>query len=69
MILVVGPLQDALFGLVIIGNTLVGVVQEVRAKRTLERLAVVAAPRARAVRDGRPAAVAVGEVAWASAWS
>ena len=33
---VVGPLQDALFGLVIVANTVVGVVQEVRAKRTLD---------------------------------
>ena len=31
VILVVGPLQDALFGLVIVANTVVGIVQEVRA--------------------------------------
>ncbi|HYT26905.1 MAG TPA: cation-translocating P-type ATPase, partial [Actinomycetota bacterium] len=62
VILVVGPLQDALFGLVIVANTLVGVVQELRAKRTLDRLAVVAAPKAQVVRDGRPAELAVGEV-------
>ncbi|HET8789129.1 MAG TPA: cation-translocating P-type ATPase, partial [Actinomycetes bacterium] len=41
VILVVGPLQDALFGLVIVANTAVGIVQEVRAKRTLDRLEVV----------------------------
>ena len=44
VILVVGPLQDALFGLVIVANTLVGIVQELRAKRTLDRLEVVNAP-------------------------
>src|SRR5215216_4138609 len=38
VILVVGPLQDALFGLVIVANTVVGIVQELRAKRTLDRL-------------------------------
>ena len=42
VILVVGPLQDALFGLVIVANTAVGIVQELRAKRTLDRLEVVA---------------------------
>ena len=45
VILVVGPLQDALFGLVIVANTVVGIVQELRAKRTLDRLEVVNAPR------------------------
>jgi cation-transporting ATPase E len=62
VILWVGPLQDALFGLVLIANTLVGIVQEVRAKRTLERLAVISAPTARVVRDGRTGEVGVGEV-------
>jgi cation-transporting ATPase E len=62
VILVVGPLQDALFGLVIVANTVVGVVQEVRAKRTLDRLEVVNAPRARVVRDGRAEELPVGRV-------
>jgi cation-transporting P-type ATPase E len=62
VILVVGPLQDALFGLVIVANTAVGIVQELRAKRTLDRLEVVNAPRARVVRDGRVAELAVGRV-------
>jgi cation-transporting ATPase E len=62
VILWVGPLQDALFGLVLVANTLVGIVQEVRAKRTLDRLAVISAPSALVVRDGRPREVGVGEV-------
>ncbi|MFL6220823.1 MAG: HAD-IC family P-type ATPase [Actinomycetes bacterium] len=62
VILVVGPLQDALFGLVIVANTVVGIVQELRAKRTLDRLEVVNAPRARVVRDGRVGELAVGQV-------
>jgi cation-transporting ATPase E len=62
VILWVGPLQDALFGLVLVANTLVGIVQEVRAKRTLDRLALISAPSARVVRDGSTREVAVGEV-------
>ena len=50
--LVVGPIQDALFGLVAIANTLIGIVQEVRAKRSLERLSLVGRPRVVVVRDG-----------------
>src|SRR3712207_3426149 len=45
VILVVGPLQDALFGLVIVANTAVGIIQEVRAKRILDRLEVINAPQ------------------------
>ena len=52
VILIVGPLQDALFGLVLIANTAVGIVQELRAKRTLDRLAVINAPTATVLRDG-----------------
>src|SRR4029453_3026470 len=62
VILVVGPLQDALFGLVIVANTVVGIVQELRAKRTLDRLEVINAPRARVVRDGHLSELAVGQV-------
>src|SRR5690606_28590990 len=59
---VVGPLQDALFGIVLVSNALIGIVQELRAKRTLDRLAVLHAPRARVVRDGEVAEIAVEEV-------
>jgi cation-transporting ATPase E len=62
IILVVGPLQDALFGIVLIANAGIGIVQELRAKRTLDRLTVLTAPRARVVREGAIREVAVGEV-------
>lgn len=62
VILIVGPLNDALFGIVLVSNALIGIVQEVRAKRTLDRLAVLSAPRARVVRDGRAQEIAVEEV-------
>jgi cation-transporting ATPase E len=52
VILIVGPIQDALFGGVLVANTLVGIVQELRAKRKLDKLAVLTAPRARVLRGG-----------------
>ncbi|HEX7464688.1 MAG TPA: cation-translocating P-type ATPase [Actinomycetota bacterium] len=52
VILIVGPLQDALFGGVLIANSLIGILQELRAKRTLDKLAVLTAPKARIVRSG-----------------
>src|SRR4029450_3219730 len=53
VILIVGPIQDALFGFVLIANAGIGIYQELRAKRTLDSLAVLTSPRARLVRDGR----------------
>src|SRR5438093_11092030 len=45
VILLVGQFRDALFGFVLIASTLIGIVQELRAKRTLDRLTVLTAPR------------------------
>jgi cation-transporting ATPase E len=47
-----GRWQNGLFGVVILANAGIGIVSEVRAKRTLDRLCVLNAPRARVVRDG-----------------
>jgi cation-transporting ATPase E len=52
VILVIGPIQDGLFGFVILINTLIGIVQELRAKRTLERLAIIGEARPVVRRDG-----------------
>ena len=57
VILITGHPQDALFGLIIVANSGVGVVQEVRAKRTLDRLSVLGQEPARVVRDGQEAQV------------
>ncbi|MEX2099938.1 MAG: HAD-IC family P-type ATPase, partial [Acidimicrobiia bacterium] len=62
IILIVGDIQDALFGVVLVANALIGIIQEVRAKRTLDRLAVLNAPRARVVRDSQVSEVAVEQV-------
>jgi cation-transporting P-type ATPase E len=62
VVLVVGPLQDGLFGIVLAANTCIGIVQELRAKRTLDRLAILTAARARVVRDGMAAELPVAEV-------
>ena len=53
IILATGKWQNGLFGLVIVVNSAIGIfLQEVRAKRTLDRLAVLNTPLARVVRDG-----------------
>jgi cation-transporting ATPase E len=62
VVVVVGPPQDAVFGVVVVVNTAVGVVQEMRAKRTLDRLAILTAPRARVLRDGQVTSIATSEL-------
>jgi len=62
VIIVVGPIQDATFGVVLVANALIGIVQELRAKRTLDQLAVLNAPRARVLRQGDEQEVAVETV-------
>src|SRR5690606_24039353 len=62
VVLAIGDYRDALFGIVLVSNALVGIVQELRAKRTLDRLELVATPKATVVRDGAAAEVAVTDV-------
>jgi cation-transporting P-type ATPase E len=62
MTLAFGEWQDALFLGVLVGNTAIGTVQEVRAKRALDRLSALVVPHATVVRDGSDRTVAVEEL-------
>ena len=62
IIAVIGPVQDGLFAMVIVINTLIGIIQELRAKRTLDKLAIVNAARPRVVRGGATVHVATQEI-------
>ena len=61
-ILVAGFPKDGLFVGVVVSNAIIGVAQEIRAKRELDKLAVLSAPMARVVRDGEVFEVGVSEV-------
>ncbi|MDO4243725.1 MAG: cation-translocating P-type ATPase [Actinomyces sp.] len=62
LILIVGHWADALFGFVLLLNTATGTIAEIRAKRALDRLAVLETPRALVLREGRRQEVEVGQV-------
>jgi cation-transporting ATPase E len=62
VVVIIGPPQDALFGAVLVVNTGIGVAQELRAKRALDRLAILVAGRARAVRDGTVTEIALDRI-------
>ena len=52
IVLVFGHPVDALFGFVMVANAVIGIVQELRAKRTLDKLSVLVEPNVTVVRDG-----------------
>ena len=54
--------RDALFLAILVVNAGIGILQEVRAKRSLDRLAALVAPVATVVRDGTPRQVAPSEL-------
>jgi cation-transporting P-type ATPase E len=54
LMLAFGSWQDALFLGILVSNSLIGIVQEVRAKRALDRLSALVVPTATVVRDGEP---------------
>src|SRR5512135_3731046 len=60
--LIFGDVRDALFLGIIVANSTIGIVQEIRAKRALDRLSLLVAPRARVQRDGATREIPVNEV-------
>ncbi|MEU1073392.1 MULTISPECIES: cation-translocating P-type ATPase [unclassified Streptomyces] len=62
VMLFVAPLQDSLFGFVIIANTGIGIIQELRAKKTLDGLAVIGEAKPTVRRDGTAAEISTSEI-------
>jgi cation-transporting ATPase E len=54
--------KDALFGIVMVSNAAIGIVQELRAKQTLDRLAVLTSPTITAIRDGQPVTTPIDQI-------
>ncbi len=57
-----GLYADSIFGLIAVINSYIGIRQELKAKRTLDELAVLVAPRAKVVRDGATVDLLADEV-------
>lgn len=53
LLCIVGSFRDLTFLPVIVANTLIGIVQEIRAKRVLDKMTMLNAPHALVVRDGK----------------
>ncbi|MGN0618485.1 MAG: HAD-IC family P-type ATPase [Ruminiclostridium sp.] len=53
LVIIFGELKNAIFIGVIFCNTAIGIFQEIRAKRIIDRLSLISAPKARVIRDGQ----------------
>ncbi|RLV68517.1 Integral membrane ATPase [Streptomyces sp. CBMAI 2042] len=62
IMLFVAPIQDSLFGFVIVANTGIGIIQEWRAKKTLDSLAVIGEAKPTVRRDGKAAEIPTHEI-------
>ncbi|MFC6011938.1 cation-translocating P-type ATPase [Nocardia lasii] len=62
LVLSTGSIIDGMFGLLIVANSAIGIIQEVRAKRTLDELAIVSQARPTVRRDGVARQIPPGEV-------
>lgn len=69
VVLVTGSWKDAVFGFVILINTGIGVVTELRAKRTLDRLSILVASKSIVRREGKNvyvdhSGIVLGDLLW-----
>jgi cation-transporting ATPase E len=62
LVMTTGSIADGLFGVILVLNSAIGIVQEYLAKRKLDRLALLNAPTTRVVRDGTVQVVATSAV-------
>ncbi len=60
--LALGLYADSLFGLIAVVNSYIGIRQELKAKATLDELAVLVAPHARVLRDGEVVELTAEEI-------
>lgn len=61
-VLIAGSPKNGLFFLVVIWNFLIGLVQEIRAKKTIEKLSLITAPKAYVIRDGKTQAIQAKDI-------
>lgn len=62
LVISVGNRRNVLFMGVIISNTTIGIFQEIRSKRMIDRLSILSAPKAHLIRDGKEAILPVCDI-------
>ncbi len=62
LVLLVGSYKNAAFVMIIVINTVIGIIQEIRAKKTLDKLAILTASKSVVVRDGKEMEISTEEL-------
>ena len=62
LVISVGSYKNLLFMGVIICNTMIGIIQEVRAKKAIDKLSIISTPKAHVIRDGKEEKIPVGSI-------
>ena len=62
LVLIFGEIKNAMFIGVIFCNTGIGIFQEIRAKRTIDRLTLISAPKAHVIRGGTELSIPTAEI-------
>ena len=62
LMFILGSYDNVFFSVVILANTCIGIVQEIKAKKSIEKLSIMSAPTALVVRDGDEKEIAVSDV-------
>lgn len=62
LLIIVGSFRNLTFLPIIIGNTVIGIVQEIRAKKTLEKMSLLNAPHADVIRNGSVKQISTDEL-------
>ena len=63
LMLLAGSVTNMMFIVIIVANTVIGIFQEIRSKRAVEKLSIVSEPTAEVIRDGRQQTIATQEIA------
>lgn len=62
LVIIAGSFKNVLFMGIIISNIAIGIFQELRSKRVIDRLSIISAPKARLLRDGKETTLPVSDV-------
>ena len=62
LVLITGSIRNVLFMGIIFSNTAIGIFQEIRSKRVIDKLSIISAPKAHLIRDGSEKTMPVREV-------
>ena len=61
-LMAVGSFGDCFFMVIVLANTLIGIIQEIKAKKTIEKISLVSSPTAIVIRDGEEIKIPVDEI-------